>query len=130
MEGRTVAGVNTYTPTGQTGEYEWITDKTVMLQFHLKMQAKDPAMSGAIQIAGIPFPRNTEVSHNFPLNLATTSAINFPNGYAQLCGTIEYGATTILLNWIGAFAQSELPLNANDLTNNTKISGMCIYTVA
>lgn len=127
LEGKAFAGEHTYLT--QRGSWYRLTDEIVLLQFHIKLSAKDPLMDGAVKITGCPFARNQVLSENYGVQWATVSFITMPSEYCQLIGTIEKGATEFLLNMIGTAAQTDAPMYSDQITDDTKLSGSCLYSV-
>ena len=118
--GLTTTGDNTYS--SNSGFYEKI-GRTVIFHILITMSAKDPAMEGAVYIAGLPFVaypqagRYNSVSIGFYSNIVTAGK--------QLGGFLQDNKTTIGIYLSGDnIANSNL--SALGINNNTaiRLSGM------
>lgn len=127
LEGKVVAGDHTYLT--QRGSWYRVTDELVLVQFHIKLSAKDPLMNGAVKITGSPFTRNQIPSENYGIQWATVAGIIMPPDYCQLIGTVEKSENEFLLNIIGTLGQLDSPLYSDAITDGTKFSGTCMYSV-
>jgi len=118
--GLTTTGNNTYYY--NYGYYEKI-GRTVIFHILIAMSAKDPAMEGAVYIAGLPFVAYPQVGRYNSVSIGFYS--NIVTAGKQLGGFLQDGYATIGLFLSGDNIYNSL-LSASDISNNTQIclSGM------
>lgn len=119
IQGHSVAGNHTYSI--QTGKYYRI-NKLVNVTFIVGLDQLDPNMSGAIQIAGLPFP--TAVS-DFGATFSRVDNVVLAEGYTQITG-YGYG-TAIQLQPFGSDRASDF--SKVSLRDTSYIRGSMTYYI-
>lgn len=115
--GGAVAGINTYSR--QDGSYVRI-GKAVYVKGRLKLNVKDSAMSGALQIRGFPFaPKD-----GAPLSVSLMSLIDIPTGQTGTYLRVEPSASAAFYSWgdNSAFTILNVVVVSND--TEMEFSGM------
>ena len=120
ISGSTTAGTHTYV--FQDGVYTKI-GQQVTLQFKVRINVKDAAMAGNVQIIGSPFSAN---SHGASGCFGHIQYVTYTANYTSL-GTDM--VTNILTVYQAGSGQIALPLPASALTNSSNFFGSITFTV-
>jgi hypothetical protein len=94
LRGQTTAGAHTYST--QAGHYITVGDMVTAF-FTIIMTAKDAAMAGNIQIAGLPFALNAGVVPSSAFVITRFAGLTLAAGRTQVGALGNVGATTALL---------------------------------
>lgn len=122
IAGSTTAGTHTYTT--QVGTYVKI-GTLVLVQFNLKINAKDGAMAGNVRIAGYPFTSKNTTNAHHAVNIGYWGSL--ATSIVRVHGLLSPNNTVSTLYLATAAAATVTIMVTADVQNGTELIGSCVY---
>lgn len=105
LAGASVAGAHGYSV--QAGHYLRL-GRLVWVSCQVNLSSKDPAMTGEVRIAGLPFVARNSAGNFAAATFRNWTAITLTSGYTGLTGALDLGTSYIRLMQVGSNQVSAL----------------------